>query len=117
MAMLVGQPRKPPRRVAAHMAQLKPRSLRNLTQRPARPALSRGHVQQQARYAMWTLGEATTPQVLEWCYCLKLHRGARLARWDYRSCARALAAIGATKIDRVKTQRGRPWRWQMPDAD
>jgi len=112
--MLVGQPKKPPRRVAAHVAQLKSRSLRNLTQRPAKPALGRGHVQRQARYAMWTLGEATTPQVLEWCYGLKLHRGGRFARWDYRSCGRALAAIGAAKIGRATTI-GKPWIWRLTD--
>ena len=66
--------------------------MRNLT--PLRPpARQNGRLQRQARRVLWLMHEATTGQVMEWSYCLKVHRGERIARWDYRSTRRALESI------------------------
>src|SRR5262245_42914263 len=90
-----------------------PRSLRNLTLRLPAPTKGNGRIQKACLRSLWALGEASTSEIMQWACCMKLHRGDRVFNHDYRTCRRALAAIGAIKIGRAKTI-GRPWIWSAP---
>jgi len=48
---------------------------------------------------------------MQWTCAMKLHRGERLMRHDYRSARRALQSI-AIRVGRAGT-RGRPWIWVL----
>lgn len=89
----------------------KPRWYRNLTHRLPRPAQGCGRVQKAARRALYGLGTASTGEIMQWTCAMKLHRGERLMRHDYRSARRALQSI-AIRVGRAGT-RGRPWIWVL----
>ena len=57
------------------------------------------------------MGEASTPQILEWTRVRKLMRGERLVPNDYGSTHRALGSIGAVRVRR-SSGRGRAWLWR-----
>jgi hypothetical protein len=71
-------------------------------------------VQRMCRRALILMGTASTSQILQWAYCRKHAYGLRLAKWDSRSCRRALDGI-AERIGRAAT-RGRPWLWRLRDT-
>jgi hypothetical protein len=89
-------------------------SHRNLTKRLRAPAKGNGYLQVRARWALWSEGEATTPEIMQWTKGMKLHRGERLVPHDYRATHRALTSIGARRVSRAST-RGRPWRWRLKE--
>jgi hypothetical protein len=84
---------------------------RNLSHRPAKPALNRGRVQQAALRALWALREASTSQVLTWTAYMKYHRGEHVGRNDSRAARRVLERY-ATRIGRANTI-GRPVLWKI----
>jgi len=70
-----------------------------LKYRPEKPAKGRGRIQLAAERVLRLFGgEATTPQVAQWGYALKLHAGGRLAVNDYgsRSARRTSAQVSAS---------------------
>ena len=93
----------------------KARRLRNLRHRLAAPAKLNGRLQKQARTALHALGgEASTADIMQWCFAMKFHANERVAHWDYQSVRRALEAIGAVRVGRAPTI-GRPWIWRLKD--
>jgi hypothetical protein len=87
----------------AQMSQ-NPRSRRNLTKRPAKPAKGNGRVQRACkRLAEAVQGPITTRMVYEWAG----------GKWNAQ---RALQSIDAKQVGRAKTI-GRPWLWvATPDV-
>ena len=65
-------------------------------------------MQVMARRALMLMGEASTPQILEWTRVRKLMRGERLVPNNYGSTHRALESIGAARVRR-SSGRGRAW--------
>jgi len=94
----------------AHMARWKSETHRNLTLRPAKPALGNGGAQKHARWALWALGEANTREILDYT----LPRMLELEppkNHDYRTARRALESIGAVRVGRAggRPTTGRRW--------
>lgn len=96
----------------AQTSRRKSKTLRNLRQRPAKPALRNGRIQKGCLRALWAFETASTAQALEFAYALKLHRG-ELRHCDYYSVRRALASIGAVPIGRSRRGSGRAMLWKM----
>src|SRR5262245_48215214 len=83
----------------------------NMTQkprnkRPVKPAKGRGYVQVMARRALMLMGEASTPQILEWTRVRKLMRGIGgvrdRRRWPMTGRPRPRADV-EPRTDEVKT--------------
>ena len=92
------------------------RKLRNLSRRPAKPALGRGRIQMAVRRAFIMLGasELTTSEILSFSHALRLHQGRKIDTNTYRQVHRRLSEMGAVRIGRAATI-GRPWRWRFKD--
>jgi hypothetical protein len=52
-------------------------NLRNLSRRPAKPALGNGRVQRGALRALWVLGIASTSEIAEWTHARARAYGER----------------------------------------
>jgi hypothetical protein len=104
-----------PSRYRAPMSEI-PAYARNLRLRPAKPALGRGRLQRQVRYAFWANKRPlSTREILEWAYPRKLMLGERITdghRWSVRRVCRALCEpVGrASTIGRLAaTRAARQW--------
>jgi hypothetical protein len=87
-------------------------NLRNLSRRPAKPALNRGRVQRGALRALWALdGEATTSEVAEWTHARDRAYGERSDNHT-RAARRVLARIAA-KVRKVGPRH--TWLWRARD--
>jgi hypothetical protein len=89
-------------------------NLRNLTLRPAKPALARGRIQRAVLRALRLFGTMTTSQIMPWAFPRKVYRGERLANHDYRSTRRVLEQI-AIRAGRAKTG-GRALLWRQRNS-
>src|SRR5215467_11991369 len=103
------------KRANTQTSERKSRPYHGLRHRSPCAARGNGRIQKACLRALWALETASTPQILEWTCCGKLHRGDRLMRWDYWTGWRALRAIGAQQLHRSPA-RGRPWLWSLPFA-
>jgi len=87
---------------------------RSFALRPERPAANNGRVQKACRRALIAYdGQCSTSDALEFAYALRLHRGDRRRNEFPRAVRLAMRAIGAKRLKRSKTGRGRPWIWGM----
>ena len=94
------------RRLKAHLPA-------NLSRRPAKPARWRGRVQLAAERVLHLYGEASTADVIDYAYALRLLMLQEARRDTFaRASRRALASIGAVKVGRAGT-RGRPHLWGL----
>jgi hypothetical protein len=90
-----------------------PEPHRNLSRRPAKPALGRGRLQVRIRRAFWAYGgEISTSTGVAWSY-RALQWGAPRKDALSRAVRHALISIGAVKVRRSPTGRGRPWIWRL----
>jgi hypothetical protein len=84
---------------------------RNLSRRPARPALGNGRVQRGVERALIAHnGPITTTVAAEYAYALRQYQGRRLTSRHYAYLRRALDRI-ADRIGHGRG-RGRPWLWR-----
>jgi hypothetical protein len=87
-------------------------ALRNLPQRPAKPALNNGRVQRAARRAFYVGEIVSTADVVQIAFVRKLLlHGRRAEPHDYLLARRALELI-AVRIGRAGG-RGRPVQWRL----
>jgi hypothetical protein len=70
-------------RGASRTSNIKAAMNRNLSRRPAKPALGNGRVQRGIRRALWVLGTASTTEIMEWT-----HSRIRGRRCDANRAAR-----------------------------
>jgi hypothetical protein len=85
-------------------------SRRNLLRRLPAPAQGNGKVQRLCRRCLEVHGTATTSTAVAWAY-RELMLGAPTRDALTLAVRRAMVGIGAIKIARSKTGRGRPWIW------
>ena len=88
-------------------------NVRNLTQRPEKPALGRGRIQRAASRAALRQQVLSTADVVAMAYARKrLLHGRRLEASDYRHARRVLRLI-AEPIGRASAGMGRPMLWRL----
>jgi hypothetical protein len=87
-------------------------NLRNLSRRPAKPALNRGRVQRGALRALWALdGEATTSEIAEWTHARARVQGLRSD--NHTRAARRAAERIAARVRKVGPRH--TWLWALKD--
>jgi hypothetical protein len=84
-------------------------NLRNLSRRPAKPALGNGRVQRGALRALWVLGIASTSEIAEWTHARARAYG-ELSDNHTLSARRALDRI-ADRVKRVPPYGA--WLWRL----
>jgi len=108
---MISGSKSPERANAARKAQY----LRNLAQRPEKPALGNGRVQIAAKRLLGLMEEVSTAEVAQWSHARRLLlNGLALEPQHYRAVRRALRQVGAIPCGRGRGM-GRPTVWRMGD--
>jgi hypothetical protein len=89
---------------------------RNFRKSLLRPAKGNGRVMRACRRAFLCHdGIVSTSQCIDWAYSPRLlMEGSKRHDHFNRTVRNALVALGATKVERLRTGKGRSWVWSAP---
>jgi len=90
---------------------------RNLSRRPAKPALNRGRIQRRIQRAFIAspTSALSTSEIVQWSHALALHQGKTSRRQRLNHCRavrHAAEHLGLVRVGRARTI-GRPILWRL----
>lgn len=93
---------------------IKPKWHRNLSKRrPKEAAKGCGRVQRACRRALIVHdGVVSTSQAIDWAFGTRLLHEERRNYFN-KAVRRALLGLGAARVKRMTTGKGRPWLWEL----